>query len=569
MFRQRLSFFPIQRVKTNYYNQQVCAITLNYFGHTKENTYVAACVVLTEERLTNTLLTNSVRSGGVLIVRDARGNELLSYGADQASRCAMMNLTGEEGLLHVEVGIPESFFEQSVSNVRGLIALYSTAALLVAAIMAVVFGTRQYKPARDYFCYVQSKGIFVLQARGSTAVSSLMNDSLRGLQFQHNSMVKSIQQLKRHNQDMLLKNLLNGIDVESKDVEQHLNGIKALDGSYLLLRVYIEGSSVSLADTQMLHIELNSSLRVAFPNAYFLASDPNVVIVPAAAQQLQSAYTKLGVVSETVHYCGNVVAVLICSCLHHSVNELSAAYSETRQLIRHLHVFEGDRAFLRYDLVEEYTSNMKTNLYHAEDLLTLLQPGNEKNVQQWMKGYLRQLVYISLQDAQRAAAQYYAIVNILYDVSRKWNVSFTPQTLDEKGGYDQLAAYLMDSVVKMMETINRQSENRDEKHKILTYLDTHYHKPDMCLGTLADRFKLSQAHISRIIKAHTGMTYGAYIEQLRMNRAKELLENGEMPVKDIAYNLGYENQSTFMKAFKRFYHVPPTSFRQGSTYRMR
>ena len=67
-----------------------------------------------------------------------------------------------------------------------------------------------------------------------------------------------------------------------------------------------------------------------------------------------------------------------------------------------------------------------------------------------------------------------------------------------------------------------------------------------------------------MIKQHTGKTYGDYVETLRMEEAVRLLSNTDMLVSDIATLLGYENQNTFFKAFKRFYQVAPGAFRSGN-----
>lgn len=565
LYRQRLPFFPVQTVKNSYYNRQVRAITLNYFGNTKENTYVAACVVLTEERLADILLTNSILSGGFLSVKDACGNELFFYGAERMSEteCATLQLVSDDGMLQVEVGISESVFEKGISSVRNMIVLYSALAFLVAAVMAIVFGTRQYRPVRDYFCYVQSQGIDVLRTSHDTAVASLMTYSLKGLQFQRSNMLESIRQLKKHNQDMLLQNLFNGIDVQRRDIEKHLEDIPALNGSYLLVRVYIDGS-ISIADTEKLYGRLEDGIAGVFPDSYFLLRDANVAILPVSAQQIDDAYEQLTAISKEVRHYGQLVATMVCSALHSGVDELSVAYSEMRVLVRHLRVFTDERTFYRYDLIKEYTSNIKTNLFHPEDLLTMIQPGNEKHLHQWLQGFLQHLSHLSVYDAQRATAQYYGMVNILDDMSRKWNVPFSPHAPDPDAGYDAMADYLTDSVKRIVDTMMQNAKQHNEKHEILKYIDNHYQQPDICLSLLADVFKLSEAHISRIIKAQTGLTYSAYIESIRMGRAKELLESSDMTVKDIACSLGYENQSTFMKAFKRVYHMPPTGFRQGS-----
>ena len=54
------------------------------------------------------------------------------------------------------------------------------------------------------------------------------------------------------------------------------------------------------------------------------------------------------------------------------------------------------------------------------------------------------------------------------------------------------------------------------------------------------------------------MTMSKYIEQKRMNRANELLAQGQKTVTEIAAECGFGNPNSFYKAYKRFYGYAPT-----------
>ena len=103
----------------------------------------------------------------------------------------------------------------------------------------------------------------------------------------------------------------------------------------------------------------------------------------------------------------------------------------------------------------------------------------------------------------------------------------------------------------------------DGADAIIDFIGEHYCDSDMCLSLLSQKFKLSEAYISRMIKVRTGSTYTEYLELMRMRRAAELLKSTDKSINDVALALGYETPNTFYKAFKRVYHVSPGAYRTG------
>jgi two-component system response regulator YesN len=58
------------------------------------------------------------------------------------------------------------------------------------------------------------------------------------------------------------------------------------------------------------------------------------------------------------------------------------------------------------------------------------------------------------------------------------------------------------------------------------------------------------------------MTLGDYIAKVRMEKAKALLKNTEIPVSQIALRIGYPDQSYFTKVFRKIERCTPRAFRQ-------
>jgi AraC family transcriptional regulator len=84
-------------------------------------------------------------------------------------------------------------------------------------------------------------------------------------------------------------------------------------------------------------------------------------------------------------------------------------------------------------------------------------------------------------------------------------------------------------------------------------------------GELATLCGLSRGHLMRSFKASTGQTLHEHIEEVRLDRAKALLSNGQTTLKEIASLLGFSGPSSFSVAFRRACGLPPASFRRRFT----
>jgi len=78
---------------------------------------------------------------------------------------------------------------------------------------------------------------------------------------------------------------------------------------------------------------------------------------------------------------------------------------------------------------------------------------------------------------------------------------------------------------------------------------------------LADEIHMSPFHFARMFKLATGHAPHAYITQLRMERAKELLATTQLPLLEVASRVGYQTQAHFTGVFHRFVGTTPRVYR--------
>ena len=85
---------------------------------------------------------------------------------------------------------------------------------------------------------------------------------------------------------------------------------------------------------------------------------------------------------------------------------------------------------------------------------------------------------------------------------------------------------------------------------------------DLSIDKLAEVAYLAPRTFMRMFKKHTGDTPNAYIQKVRVERAKKLLETGGLTIEQIAFEVGYSDFASFRKIFKKTVGQTPSEYRK-------
>lgn len=115
----------------------------------------------------------------------------------------------------------------------------------------------------------------------------------------------------------------------------------------------------------------------------------------------------------------------------------------------------------------------------------------------------------------------------------------------------------------------RISEDTDEQtnirmnavaENIRSYIEQHYME-DISLQTAAGAMNYSDAYFCKIFKQCFDKNFIVYLSEYRIGKAKEMLADVAINVKDISQKVGYRDSNYFAKVFKRVMGVTPTEYR--------
>lgn len=101
-----------------------------------------------------------------------------------------------------------------------------------------------------------------------------------------------------------------------------------------------------------------------------------------------------------------------------------------------------------------------------------------------------------------------------------------------------------------------------EIDEMITYIHKHIDEP-LPLSRLAHHASYSPFHFSRIFKQKTGLSPHYYVASLKMQKAKDLLLNTDLTVRDIGMEIGQQSVGTFTTRFTERVGMTPSQFRRS------
>ena len=117
-------------------------------------------------------------------------------------------------------------------------------------------------------------------------------------------------------------------------------------------------------------------------------------------------------------------------------------------------------------------------------------------------------------------------------------------------------------IMPLVDKILNLHGNRDNLgKKIVDYIYTHFDDPQLDLNYLSNIFNKSQANLSILIKKSIDKNFIHLLNELRINKAKQLLDYSDKRNNEIALLVGYSNEEYFSKVFKKYVGMTPAKYR--------
>lgn len=218
---------------------------------------------------------------------------------------------------------------------------------------------------------------------------------------------------------------------------------------------------------------------------------------------------------------------------------------------------------------------INVNLHELQILRTSLDNGHKEdffNTLSFMTDKLSNVTYLNHLPAQEL---YYNIALILFSHIKKWNMV---EQVNLKIGLEKLldaakhdcwsdAANYLKLVGKAIFDIQETEQDirtQDIINKVKYYVNENINNPDeINLTRISELVYLNQSYLSRLFKQVTGVNFSDYVSEVRVKKAKELLEINDIKIKDIAQAIGFSSATNFARFFKKHTGVTPQEYKNS------
>ena len=119
---------------------------------------------------------------------------------------------------------------------------------------------------------------------------------------------------------------------------------------------------------------------------------------------------------------------------------------------------------------------------------------------------------------------------------------------------------VFDELQSKTANLTRESTSKDF-NAVLQYIQLHFRDPNLSLTSISDSFHRPVASLSRDFQKYQGKGFLEILHGLRLTAAEEEISTTNNPMKAIAEHVGYTNDITMTRAFKKYRGVTPSFYR--------
>ena len=161
---------------------------------------------------------------------------------------------------------------------------------------------------------------------------------------------------------------------------------------------------------------------------------------------------------------------------------------------------------------------------------------------------------------------------ILWDVSRIFGININKvleEKENDKKSIEDFSEQFLEDMKKRAELFPKPVQEKTSGYKkrdivdVLSYVHEHYLDDNFSVKSMSAYFETSVSNLSHFFKKNMEVTISQYVEQIKLERAKEMLQSSDKKISEIAETLRYANSTAFIEMFKKYEGVTPGWYREN------
>ncbi|RIX46518.1 response regulator [Paenibacillus nanensis] len=248
------------------------------------------------------------------------------------------------------------------------------------------------------------------------------------------------------------------------------------------------------------------------------------------------------------------------------------SYKEALYALKHRFILGGNRV-IPYSKVAQ--TAMKVSLYSVDKrsrLLMSMRTGNTREVEEWLIDFFNnaRLKKASIEMLLVAGLEIFSTcMEFLEETSQDINEIFESQTesdlfqfIEQLNSFNEFEEWIRSLIRKLMSHVHANKSSRSAMivEEVKTFIESNYANEEMRIEDIARGVHMNYNYLCYVFKKETSCTINDYLTQIRMQRAKELFDQGFLVVQEVASRVGYSDANYFGKCFKKYAGISPSKY---------
>lgn len=261
-----------------------------------------------------------------------------------------------------------------------------------------------------------------------------------------------------------------------------------------------------------------------------------------------------------------IALVSIGECFE-DLERLKDSYMNAEKYINNANLF-GNNDLIFNNMREGIAS--KNSLLNKKDLLfNALEGGSLSYTKDIVSVFLDKIEnsqMLCLKDSDRIFKELLLLLNnfaLMKGINTEDILSSYQNISNKIYSFEQLKTVMLEVTDTFYNRVRRQIRNNNFNiYEIKDYIENNYHQ-DIKISFFTDKYFLSREYLMKLFKNEFGCGIYEYVLKVRMEKAKELILDSSVKIQSIAQLLGYADNNYFSKAFKNYFGISPTDYRNN------
>ncbi|HEX2945884.1 MAG TPA: AraC family transcriptional regulator [Clostridia bacterium] len=482
---------------------------------------------------------------------------------------------------------PTGYISRKANNIRNVTLMVALLSMILSVILAYLLVKRLYRPINDILNYIS-----IISNKKLDKQKAGSKDELKFINWIINYVYKENESLRdsfNKSNPILREKFLNDI-TDGRVTQERYREIGSDIGIVMpfpLFQIIVFEIDEYETKTSNLHRRLNLNLVQKMDDiagetlngnvrCYSLAKDEGTLVSIINAEE--SFYESEGIngylskVRDYFKYNHDLTFTIGVGRHYSSMEECSMSFIEALHALKYK-IVKGQNTVIYIDEVKGITGNTyEYSMEKEKQLVTILKSGDiaaanqillqifEDNLTkrsmapEMIDNLFRALVGTAIRSIYEMQATIEKIFGEGLDFYANMSAK---EVVEEKKSY----IYLIFKSIALYAGERKNNQNTKIYEKIHAFVAENYNK-ELSLEKVAEVVGLSPSYLSFIFKEISGMNFVDFINEYRLEKAKELLNSSSMTIAQVAEAVGYMNANSFSKTFKKYVGVAPGQFRE-------